>query len=106
MCGHAPKLVARFVNFGKSGIHGFSDLVRAPARKVFPQRVAEKPAAGAFRTSRQSLRFMEDVVGNGYSGFNTKSITREKPLGNCLPGNRFGDVEFCGVAVMQKAADG
>ena len=92
MCGHAPKHVARFVNFGKGGIHGFRDLVWAPARKVFPQSVAEKPAAGAFRTPREALRFMKNLIRNGYRGFHTESITREKLLGKSLAGDGFGHV--------------
>jgi hypothetical protein len=48
----------------QGAIHGLSHLVGRVSRHVLTQRIAEKPTARLFHPPRQSLRFLENVIGD------------------------------------------
>jgi len=59
----------------ESLIHGLSDFIRSVPGQVLLQGIAEHTAARTLGPLCQTLRTFENIVGYGYRGFHTLSIT-------------------------------
>lgn len=60
----------------------FCHFIRRMPRDIFTKRRAEYFAPGSSSTPREAFYFLKNIVGNGNSGFHTRSITDVRLAGS------------------------